>query len=189
MNGLAETLVLSDEAILDALAIERRSVSDVNALAAERRRLRHALTRQLLAGALTEGEYQKELFHFRPYVTGAEKRLDAIACDLRRSTIKPDLGRARKAVKWLADNWDRLDIAERAEALRLLVSKVTYTTSGCTLVSDVRIVRAGRTFIEPNTGLHMMWDNGSECREGDSSNALRSDGRLTSGPLIAVELT
>ncbi|HET9342885.1 MAG TPA: recombinase family protein [Candidatus Eremiobacteraceae bacterium] len=158
IERLADTVSLSDDAIAEAFALERASSIDVDALETERRthtraikdseHVRHALTRQLVVGTLTDDEYQKEIFLFRRDVALAQTRLNEIDRQLRTASARPNFERARSTVRWLAERWDAINVPERAEALRLLVDRATYSPSGTTRVDRVRIVAAGAAFSE-----------------------------------------
>lgn len=156
IDDLARLVVLSDDALVGALRIERQTPVDVNALANERRTLarsaklasdvRHALTRQLVAGVLTDGEYQAEIFRFRADVTECDRRMMAIDESERLANIRPNFEQARKTVEWLSEKWTAMHVCERAEALRLLLRRITYHRDAPALAIRVDISEPGSIF-------------------------------------------
>ena len=158
IDDLARLVVLSDDAVIEAMRIERRAAVDVIALAEEKRTLarsaklasdaRHTLTRQLVAGVLTDAEYQAELFRFREDVAQCETRISAIDESTSRASHRPDLRRARKTVEWLSEKWEVLTVCERAEALRLLVDRVTYEACTKGQPMRIRILSSGSAFAD-----------------------------------------
>jgi DNA invertase Pin-like site-specific DNA recombinase len=158
IDELSKLVVLSDDALIEAMKIDRRASVDVIALADEKRTLarsaklagdaRHALTRQLVAGVLTDAEFQAELFRFRADAAQCEARISAIDETTCRAPLRPDLGRARKTIEWLSEKWDILTVCERAEALRLLVRRVTYGACADGQPMRVRILSSGSAFTD-----------------------------------------
>lgn len=157
IDQLCEVAVLSDEAIVAALKL-RSSQGSIRQLESERKRLvaavetadnsRHALVKLLASGAMTQAEVEAELFEHRRDRAAAELRLREVDAALSRQHARPDFERARTTLSWLKARWTDLTVTERAEALRLLVDKVTYTPSGTTQADRVSIVAYGKAFIE-----------------------------------------
>jgi DNA invertase Pin-like site-specific DNA recombinase len=158
IDELSKLVVLSEDALIEAMRIERRASVDVIALAEEKRTLarsaklasdaRHALTRQLVAGVLTDAEFQAEMFRFRADAAQCETRISAIDESTSRASHRPDLRRARKTIEWLSERWDVLTVCERAEALRLLVQRVTYETCADAHPTRIRILSSGSAFAD-----------------------------------------
>jgi site-specific DNA recombinase len=158
IDDLARLVELSDEALIEAMRIERRSSVDVISLAEEKRTLartaklasdaRHALTRQLVAGVLTDAEFQAEMFRFRADAAQCEARISAIDESTSRASVRPDLRRARKTVEWLSEKWTVLTVCERAEALRLLIHSVTYEKCADGQPMRIRILSSGSAFAD-----------------------------------------
>lgn len=158
IDELSKLIVLSDDALIEAMRIERRASVDVIALAEEKRSLersaklasdaRHTLTRQLVAGVLTDTEFQAEMFRFRADVAQCETRLSAIDESTSRASHRPDLRRARKTIEWLSEKWTVLTVCERTEALRLLVHRVTYETCAVGQPMRIRILSSGSAFAD-----------------------------------------
>jgi hypothetical protein len=65
---------------------------------------------------------------------------------MSRASLRPDLRRARKTVEWLSEKWDVLTVCERAEALRLLVHRVTYETWADAQPMRITILSSGSAF-------------------------------------------
>lgn len=157
IERLCEVTVLSDEAIVAALKL-RSSQGSLRQLEAERKRLvqtvetadnsRHALTKLFASGAITQADVEAELFAARRDRVEAETRLREVEAELSRQHARPDFGRARTTLSWLKDRWADLTVSERAEALRLLVDKVSYTPIGGTRIEHIRIVAYGKAFVE-----------------------------------------
>jgi len=155
---LASIATMTDDVILAALQL-RKSQSSVRALERERKRLteivatagaaRHTITTLLAKGSLTQKEAEEDLFRHRQDRTAAESRLRDIEAELGRDHARPDLESARNVITWLRDRWTDLIVAERAEALRVLIERVTYTPNGSTTPAEVRIIAYGRAFVEP----------------------------------------
>lgn len=156
VERLARTVTLSDDAIIEAFDLDRKADVDTKALGAERRTVvrtieasenaRHVLTRALATGQLSEDEYSTEIFQFRVDLSSAKLRLREIDAKLCQTQSRPDLERARSTVKWLSEKWGLLQVSERAEALRVLIDRVTYVPNGSTTIDDVVIVHAGAAF-------------------------------------------
>ena len=73
-----------------------------------------------------------------------------IDAELSRQHARPDFERAREAIIWLSERWLDLTVAEKAEALRILVDRVTYAPNDTVNPEGVRIRTYGRAFIEPS---------------------------------------
>jgi DNA invertase Pin-like site-specific DNA recombinase len=158
IEQIARTTALTDEAISAALKL-RSSQTTGQSLRSERKRLldavetadsaRHALTKLLASGAMTQADVEAELFEHRRDKAAAEARVREIDAELRRSHARANFERARETVRWLAEHWDRLTVLEKAEALRLLVEKTTYTPNATVNPEGLIILEYGRAFIEP----------------------------------------
>lgn len=158
MDLIAATTTMSDEAIVAALKL-RSSQGSIRSLETERKRLlkvvetadnaRHALTKLLASGAMTQAEVEADLFEHRKDRTAAEGRLREIDAELTRNHARPDFEKARQTVAWLREHWATLTVLERAEALRLLVDKLTYEANGTVNPDRLQIAAYGRAFIEP----------------------------------------
>jgi hypothetical protein len=107
--------------------------------------LTHEVAR--LRGANASRSRARALEHRRDR-TAAEERLRDIDGQLRQENARPDFGEARKVISWLSETWGSLTVAERVEALRLLVSRVSYVPSASLYPTIVRIEQYGRALVE-----------------------------------------
>jgi DNA invertase Pin-like site-specific DNA recombinase len=158
IDDLARLVELSDDAVIKAMRLERRASVDLVALAEEKRTLvrtakmsneaRHVLTKQLVAGVLTDAEFQAEMFRFRAEANECETRILTIDESMSRTCVRPDFDRARKTIAWLSDKWTILTVCERAEALRLFVGRVTYAIAGTPSPIRVNFLTAGPAFAD-----------------------------------------
>lgn len=148
---------LSDDTIMAALQLQRAHGSSMN-LRIERSRLskvistsndaRHRLVQLLGSGALTQGEVEQELFALRKDRMNAEDRIRDIDLDLAAEHARTDFEQARKIVTWLAETWASLTTLERAETLRLLISKASYVPVRSPYPDSIRITSFGDAFIK-----------------------------------------
>ena len=162
IEELCAIAVLSDEAIVGALKL-RTARGSIRQLESERKKLvgvvetaagaRHALTKLYASGALTQAEVESELFAHRRDRADAEERLREIDAALTRQHAQPDFKHARATLAWLKDRWADLSVAERAEALRLLIDRATYTPTGDPVVDYIKILSYGRAFVEQGPGM------------------------------------
>lgn len=151
--------VMSDDAILAALKLQS-SRGTIRSLEAELKRLqqvvktadnaRHALTKLLASNAMTQADVEVDLFEHRRDKTAAETRIREIESELSRQHARPDFDHARGTLKWLREHWMELTVRERAEALRLLVDKVTYEPNATVNPDVLQVVSYGRAFIDPS---------------------------------------
>lgn len=158
INHLANVVRMSDSAILAAMKL-RQSETSLRALEQERRRLqdsiiefdklRRTIQRMVAAGAQTQQDAERDLFHHQREKVQVEARIREIDLELSRQHAKPDFERARSTVSWLAAHWDDLTVREKAEALRLLVSRVSYVANDSAHPEVVRIERYGPAFVQP----------------------------------------
>ncbi len=158
MGVLASVSVMSDDAILAAMQL-RKSETATRALERERNHLeevvataaaaRHHIVRLVASRAISQAEGEADLFLHKQDRAKAETRLREVEAELSRSHAVPDLAAARNVITWLRENWTSLTVAERAEALRLLVDRATYEPNGSVSPTVVRIVAFGRAFVEP----------------------------------------
>jgi DNA invertase Pin-like site-specific DNA recombinase len=159
IEHLERIAIMSDDAILAALKL-RSSQGTIRMLEAERKRLlktvetadkaRHALTKLLASGAMTQADVEAELFEHRRDKAAAETRIREIESELSRQHARPDFERARTTLRWLKDNWSDLTVPERAEALRLLIDKATYEPNGAVNPDSLEIQAYGRAFVDPS---------------------------------------
>lgn len=158
VDRLAATTRMSDAAILAALKL-RQSQGSLRDLETEHKRLtrdieladaaRHTLTKLLVAQTMTQAEFEQEIFQHRRDKSVAESRLRVVEAQLSQQRAQPDFGKARYTIEWLAERWTDLTVAERAEALRILVERVTYEPNGSVNPDTIEIVSYGRAFVEP----------------------------------------
>ncbi|MDP9024124.1 MAG: recombinase family protein [Candidatus Eremiobacteraeota bacterium] len=136
IEKLAALVVLDDDAMAEALRLVRPEARSQPALQRERRELeraiataqsaRHVLIADRAADRISQKDYEAEVFAFRRDAEAAKERLRAVESHLSEMTSKPTFEPARMGIRYLADRWDDLTVAERAEGLRLLVTHVTW---------------------------------------------------------------
>ncbi len=151
---------LSDSAILAALKIQR-SESSLRTLEHERRRLfesivqmdalRRTIQRMVASGAQSHDDGERDLFHHQRQRAHIDARLREIDLEMSRQHAKPDFERARHIIEWLAANWGNMTVREKAEALRLLVSRVTYVPNATAHPVVIRIEEYGPAFLQSAT--------------------------------------
>jgi hypothetical protein len=70
-------------------------------------------------------------------------RIRKIETELSSARAKQTYGPVREMIAWLAARWDNLTVPERAEALRLLVRRITIDTDG-----NPKVIEYGPGFAE-----------------------------------------
>jgi hypothetical protein len=160
INHIEQVAQMPDDAILTALRLYR-SEGNVQMLERERDALRESMARtddrrryihdMVTRGAQTPAEGERDIFALQRTNTEAQARIREIDVELSRQHAKPDFQYARSTITWLAANWSQLAVREKAEALRLLLKRATYTANGTAHPAQAIVLEYGPAFIEPVT--------------------------------------
>lgn len=153
VEHLAATAAMSDAAIVKALQLQepgkprkalQREHTQLEAQIAEADVTRRFLQRERAIERITDDEYQRDLFDLRRVTETARTRLEDVRRLLNTTHARPTFSVVRTAVTWLADNWALVTPAERAEALRMLVGRMTIGPNG-----TPKVLEYGPGFVDP----------------------------------------
>lgn len=135
VDRLASLITMSDAELRRALRLKEETAT-FDHLRSERARLekervvaenaRHVLIRERSADRITQGEFETEMFRFRGEMQEVDSRLRGIDERLSQDHAAISFDAARATITWLAERWKDLTVLERAEALRVLVQRVSY---------------------------------------------------------------
>lgn len=159
VQQLAATATMSDSAIMRALQLRepgqprktlQREQAKVEAAIGENDTTRRFLQRERAVGRITDDEYQRDLFELRRVTDQLKRRLEELRSSLRTTRARPSFTLVRQTVSWLAENWAILTVPERAEALRLLVTRVTIDLDG-----RPRVLEYGPGFVDAATDVRL----------------------------------
>jgi DNA invertase Pin-like site-specific DNA recombinase len=159
VEHLATTAAMSDTAIMKALQLHepskprkalQREHAQLEAQITEADVTRRFLQRERALERITDDEYQRDLFDLRRAAERARHRLEDVRRQLGSTHARPSFSSVRSTVTWLAENWASLTSPERAEALRLLVTRVTIGPNG-----KPKVLEYGPGFVEPSTKVRL----------------------------------
>jgi hypothetical protein len=159
VEQLAATAVMDDAAIIKALQLRdpgrprnslQREQPQLESQLAEADVTRRFLQKERALERITDDEYQRDLFDLRSRTEQTKRRLEEIEAALSSTRGRPSFALVRRTVAWLSAHWASLTIAERGEAFRLLVARVTVSPDGLP-----KVLQYGPGFVDAPTRVRL----------------------------------